>query len=452
MTISTIILAAGKGTRMKSNKAKVLHKLAGKPMLQRVVESVSDFNSKVTVVYGHDGEQVKRSLEKFDVSWAEQVEQLGTGHAVQQAAGQIKDNDTVLILYGDVPLIKKETLSQMIKDVDDSSMSLLTVTLESPTGYGRIVRESNLVTKIVEEKDASEQQKQIREVNTGIMAVNGRLLKEWLGDLKSDNAQSEYYLTDIIEMAVNSGVMVNTVQPQNIFEVEGVNSKIQLNQLERHFQQQKAIQLMEAGVTLADKSRIDIRGKLTITGADVFIDVNNVFEGNNSLGANVHIGPNCSLQNVILGDNVVIKANSVLEDCVVAENCSIGPFARLRPGAILAKNAHIGNFVEVKKTTIGEGSKISHLSYIGDAEIGKGVNIGAGTITCNYDGVNKHKTKINDGAFIGSGTQLVAPVVVGIGATLGAGTTLSKDASAEALTVTRAKQVTITGWKKPTKD
>ncbi|OUR86201.1 UDP-N-acetylglucosamine diphosphorylase/glucosamine-1-phosphate N-acetyltransferase [Cycloclasticus sp. 44_32_T64] len=451
MNIKTIILAAGKGTRMKSTKAKVLHKIAGKPMLQHVVESVADLNSNTVVVYGHDGEQVKQAHSQFDITWVEQVEQLGTGHAVKQAADYIHHDDIVLILYGDVPLLKKKTLAEMIENIDNSAMSLLTVTLEDPTGYGRIVRVGGKVTKIVEQKDASVAELLIDEVNTGIMAVNGELLRGWLDKLNNNNAQAEYYLTDIIEMAVNDGIYINTVQPENEFEVQGVNSKLQLNELERHYQLIKADELMDLGVTLADKARIDVRGELNLTGTDIYIDINNVFEGCVSIGSDVHIGPNCVIQNAVISDGVVIKANSVLEDCVVGKGSTVGPFARLRPGAELAKNVHIGNFVEVKKTTVGDGSKINHLSYIGDAQVGKNVNIGAGTITCNYDGVNKHKTDIEDGAFIGSGTQLVAPITIGSGATLGAGTTLSKNAPADALTVTRAKQITLNGWKKPTK-
>lgn len=451
MNIKTIVLAAGKGTRMKSDKAKVLHKIAGKAMLQHVVESVEPLKSDVVVVYGHDGEQVKETHSHFDISWVEQAEQLGTGHAVRQAAGQILADDIVLILYGDVPLIKSNTLSKMVEAVDDSSMSLLTVTLENPAGYGRIVRTNHQVSRIVEQKDASETELLIDEVNTGIMGVSGGHLVSWLNKLNNNNAQEEYYLTDIIEMAVNEGVLVNTVQPEDEFEVQGVNSKSQLNELERHYQHQRAEDLMSQGVTLADSARIDIRGELVLTGKDVYIDINNVFEGHVSLGSHVHIGPNCVIENTVIADGVVIKANSVLENCVVGKNSTIGPFARLRPGAELANGVHIGNFVEVKKTAIGEGSKVNHLSYIGDAEIGKGVNVGAGTITCNYDGVNKHKTEIKDRAFIGSGTQLVAPITVGEGATLGAGTTLSKDAPDDALTVTRAKQITLNGWKKPTK-
>ena len=451
MNIKTVILAAGKGTRMVSEKAKVLHKIAGKPMLQRVIESAEALNSKVLVVYGHDGEQVKQSHSMFNISWVEQTEQLGTGHAVMQVSPLIEDNDIALILYGDVPLIKTDTLKQMVDSVSNQSMSLLTVQLENPTGYGRIVRVNNKVTKIVEQKDASEAELLIDEVNTGIMAVKGVRLTQWLDRLDNKNAQGEYYLTDIIEMAVNEGVLIETIQPDNEYEVQGVNSKVQLNELEREYQRLKALELMSLGVTLADKARIDIRGDITLTGCDVYIDVNNVFEGDVSLGKNVHIGPNCVIQNAVISDDVVIKANSVLENCSVGKNSIIGPFARLRPGTELANDIRIGNFVEIKKTIVGEGSKVSHLSYIGDAVIGTGVNIGAGTITCNYDGVNKHKTEIKDGAFIGSGTQLVAPITVGAEATLGAGTTLSKDAPSDALTVTRAKQITLKGWVKPVK-
>ncbi|MEO1889779.1 MAG: bifunctional UDP-N-acetylglucosamine diphosphorylase/glucosamine-1-phosphate N-acetyltransferase GlmU [Cycloclasticus sp.] len=452
MNIKTIILAAGKGTRMKSNKAKVLHKIAGKPMLQRVVESVDDLAGDVIVVYGHDGEQVQQTLQGLEITWVEQNKQLGTGHAVQQAMPLVKQDDTVLILYGDVPLIKAETLKKMVSTLSHKTLSLLTVKLSDPTGYGRIVRSNDNICKIVEQKDATKEELLINEVNTGMMAVNGGLLAGWLSALKNDNTQNEYYLTDVIEMAVNDGVQVNAFHPEDEYEVQGVNSKSQLNQLERHYQGKLAERLMDEGATLADKSRLDVRGNLHLKGLDTFIDINNVFEGDVSLGENVIIGPNCVIRNAVIGSNTVIKANSVLEDCIVGNDCNVGPFARLRPGTELGHGSMVGNFVEVKKSRVGEGSKISHLSYIGDADIGKGVNIGAGTITCNYDGVNKFKTVIEDGAFIGSGTQLVAPVTVGKGATLGAGTTLSKDAPADTLTVTRAKQLTLKSWKKPTKE
>jgi len=452
MDIKTIILAAGKGTRMRSNKAKVLHKIADKPMLQRVVESVDDLGGDVIVVYGHDGEQVKSSLSSLELSWVEQAEQLGTGHAVQQAIKYINKGDIALILYGDVPLIKKSTLANMVRGIDKSNMSLLTVNLDNPTGYGRIVRSNGSIQKIVEQKDATDLELEITEVNTGIMAVNGELLASWLSALKSDNAQNEYYLTDIIEMAVKEGVSVNAVHPSNEQEVQGVNSKSQLNELERHYQRGVAEELMNKGATLADASRIDVRGEVVLKGVDIYIDCNVIFEGNVELGENVTIGANCHITNAVIQDNAQIKPNSVLENCVIGSNCSIGPFARIRPGTVLADNAHVGNFVEIKKSNVGEGSKISHLSYIGDAEIGSKVNIGAGTITCNYDGVNKFKTVIEDDVFIGSDTQLVAPVTVRKGASIGAGTTLTKEAPENALTLSRSKQITLKGWKKPTKD
>ncbi|ORU92295.1 MAG: bifunctional N-acetylglucosamine-1-phosphate uridyltransferase/glucosamine-1-phosphate acetyltransferase [Cycloclasticus sp. symbiont of Bathymodiolus heckerae] len=452
MDIKTIILAAGKGTRMGSNRAKVLHKIAGKPMLQRAVESVEDLDGEVIVVFGHDGEQVKESLAPFDISWVEQAEQLGTGHAVQQGIDEVKDDDTVLILYGDVPLIKKSTLAKMVSGVDKTSMSLLTVNLENPTGYGRIVRSESGIQKIVEQKDATVLELEIAEVNTGIMAVNGGLLVKWLSALKSDNAQNEYYLTDIIEMAVNDGVSIKAVHPQCEEEVQGVNSKSQLNKLERHFQNETAEWLMDEGAILGDASRIDVRGNLVLKGLDVYIDCNVIFEGHVELGENVVIGANSIITDTIIHKNAHIKPNSVLENCVIGSNCTVGPFARIRPGTVLADSAHVGNFVEIKKSNVGEGSKISHLSYIGDAEIGSKVNIGAGTITCNYDGVNKFKTVIEDDVFIGSGTQLVAPVTVRKGASIGAGTTLTKEAPEHALTLSRSKQMTLKGWKKPTKD
>lgn len=452
MKIKTIILAAGQGTRMKSQKAKVLHKIAGKSMLRRVVETSQELQSEIIVVYGRGGEQVKQSLADLPIKWVQQEEPLGTGHAVQQAISQVSQDEVALILYGDVPLIRSETLGKIIEGLSDESLSLLTVKLRDPTGYGRIKRTDGVVEKIVEQKDANETELAINEVNTGIMAVNGGALATWLSALKNNNSQNEYYLTDVIEMAAKQGVPINTFHPHDAFEVEGVNSKQQLHALERHYQMQQAESLMAAGVTLADKNRIDIRGDLNITGGDVFIDVNNVFEGSVSLGEGVEVGPNCVIKDATVGANTVIKANSVLEDCTIGSNVSVGPFARIRPGTVLENSARVGNFVEIKKTTVGEGSKVSHLSYIGDAEVGKGVNIGAGTITCNYDGINKLKTIIEDGAFIGSGTQLVAPVTIGAGATIGAGTTLSKDAPEDTLTVTRAKQITLEGWKKPTKE
>jgi bifunctional UDP-N-acetylglucosamine pyrophosphorylase/glucosamine-1-phosphate N-acetyltransferase len=452
MALKTIILAAGKGTRMKSNLPKVLHPVAGKPMLHHVVEAASSLGGDITIVYGHGGDQVKDKSTQINLKWAEQVEQLGTGHAVQQAQSSIEDDDTVLILYGDVPLTNPQTLKKLVSKSSKHVLALLTVKLDKPTGYGRIIRQNNNVERIVEQKDASEAELLVTEVNTGILAVNGQHLKSWLSKLQSNNAQGEFYLTDIIEMAVNDGVLVETVSPDSEFEVMGVNSKRELNIVERHYQKTQAEALMDMGVTLADANRIDIRGELDIQGTDIYIDVNCVFEGKVTLGSHVNIAANCNMTNTMLADGVTVKPNSVLEDCRVGENSSIGPYARLRPGAVLNKNVHVGNFVEIKKTNVGDGSKISHLSYIGDAEIGKAVNIGAGTITCNYDGVSKFKTIIEDDVFIGSDTQLVAPVVVKKGATIGAGTTLTKTAPEGELTLSRAKQITLKGWKKPTKD
>lgn len=452
MSIKTVILAAGKGTRMRSNKAKVLHELAGKSMLKRVIESVDDFGSDVIVVYGHDAEQVTKSLDNMAVTCVEQAEQLGTGHAVQQAIPHINSDDTVLILYGDVPLIKKETLAMMIEEINQDEMSLLTVKLDEPSGYGRIVRVAGSISKIVEQKDASTSELEINEVNTGIMAVNGGQITKWLSALENNNAQNEYYLTDIIEMAVNEGVSIKAVHPKNEQEVQGVNSKSQLNELERFYQKSLAVQLMDQGATLADVSRIDVRGDVALTGLDVYIDCNVIFEGKVEVGTGTSIGANCVITNSIIKDNVIIKPNSVLEDCIIGSNSTVGPFARIRPGTELSNETHVGNFVEIKKTHLGKGSKVSHLSYIGDAEVGKNVNIGAGTITCNYDGVNKFKTIIEDDVFIGSDTQLVAPVTVKKGASIGAGTTLTKEAPENSLTLSRSKQVTLKGWKKPTKD
>jgi len=452
MTIKTIILAAGKGSRMKSKVPKVLHKLAGKPMLQWVVEAAKGLGSETIVVYGHGGEQVKESLPSFEISWVEQVEQLGTGHAVQQASGDIKADDTVLILYGDVPLINQTTLQQMLSACDDKTMSLLTVELNDPTGYGRIVRQSTEVEKIVEQKDANAEELLITEVNTGILALKGALLTTCLAALKNDNAQQEYYLTDIIEMAVNAGVRIDTIQPANEFEVQGVNSTSQLNQLERYQQGLYAEFVMQQGVTLADAARFDLRGEVTELGTDIFIDCNVILAGKISLGSNVSIAANCVITNAVIEDNVSIKAHSVLDDCHIGAGSDVGPFARIRPGTKLGCDTKVGNFVEMKKTTLGDGSKVSHLSYIGDADIGKEVNIGAGTITCNYDGVNKYKTTIADGAFIGSDTQLVAPVSVGENATIAAGTTLTKDAPDGVLTLSRAKQMTLKNWKRSNKE
>jgi bifunctional UDP-N-acetylglucosamine pyrophosphorylase / glucosamine-1-phosphate N-acetyltransferase len=453
MNIKTLILAAGQGTRMRSKLPKVLHNIADRPLLQHVFDTANQLeNNEIFVIYGHGGEWVKNQLAQLNATWIEQAQQLGTGHAVQQAQDHINDDDIVLVLYGDVPLLKKDTLERLLADVSKHSLALLTVELANPAGYGRIVRDQqHRIIKIVEQKDANEAEQKICEVNTGILATQGHQLKNWLSRLQNHNAQKEYYLTDIIEMAVNDGLSVISSHPHNEDEVLGVNNRQQLAHLERVFQLEQAHKLMELGVTLRDPARIDVRGKFLELGQDIEIDVNVIFEGNNRLADNVKIGANCVIKNSTLAENVEILPNSVIEDAVIGANSRIGPFARIRPETQLAENVHIGNFVEVKKSTVGTGSKINHLSYIGDSLVGCGVNIGAGTITCNYDGVNKFQTVIEDGAFIGSDTQLVAPVRVGKNATIGAGSTITKDTPDAQLTLSRAKQVSIPGWQRPVK-
>jgi bifunctional UDP-N-acetylglucosamine pyrophosphorylase/glucosamine-1-phosphate N-acetyltransferase len=453
MSIKTIILAAGQGTRMRSSRSKVLHEIANKALLQHVYEtSLSIENNSIYIIYGHGGETVKQSLSHLDATWIEQKQQLGTGHAVQQAIHHVDDPDTVLILYGDVPLLKASTLNTLLHKVSLSSLALLTVHLDDPTGYGRIVRDKDhAVVKIVEQKDANEVELQIKEGNTGILACKGSQLKQWLARLSNNNAQNEYYLTDIIEMAVDDGLSVETTQAGSQEEVLGVNNRNQLAHLERAYQLQQAQALMEQGVTLRDPSRLDVRGCFVELGQDIDIDINVIFEGENRIGSFVKIGPNCVIKNATIAEGVEILANSVIEDAVIGAGSRIGPFARLRPQTQLAQHVHIGNFVEIKKTSVAEGSKINHLSYIGDSEIGSKVNVGAGTITCNYDGVNKFKTIIEDGAFIGSDTQLVAPVTVGKNATIGAGSTITKDTPADQLTLSRVKQISIESWQRPTK-
>ena len=453
MKITTIILAAGKGTRMCSDLPKVLHKIANRPLLRHVYDMSYQLNNNaIKIVYGHGANLVRKVLADIDVSWVEQKQQLGTGHAVQQVSDQISDSDIVLILYGDVPLLKLATVKGLLANVSDKTLALLTVKLKNPTGYGRIVRDSSgKVTKIVEEKDASITEKEIVEGNTGIMAVEGNKLKKWLNQLSNDNAQGEYYLTDIIEMAVADQITIITTQPESVDEVLGVNNRIQLSHLERVYQQEQAIMLMERGVTLMDPARFDLRGTIVKLGIDIVCDVNVIIEGENSIGNNVIIGANTHIKNSIIGDNVEILANCIIENSVVGQGSKIGPYARLRPETVLAENVHIGNFVELKKSTVASFSKINHLSYIGDATVGAQVNIGAGTITCNYDGVNKFRTIIEDGAFIGSDTQLIAPVTVGKNATIGAGSTITRDSPENQLTLSRAKQMTLAGWKRPVK-
>ncbi len=453
--LNIVILAAGQGKRMQSNRPKVLHTIAGRSMLAHVSDRARALAAEnIVVVVGHGAEQVQQAfVAQHDLQFAIQQPQLGTGHAVLQAVAQLKEDgrdDVTIVLYGDVPLVQTTSL-QALLDARGQGLAVLTELLADPTGYGRIVRDAQgRVCAIVEHKDASPEQRAIHEVNTGILAAPTAQLKTWLAKLTNNNAQGEYYLTDIIGMAVSEGLAVNVAHPGAAYETLGVNSRAQQAQLERLWQLELARRQLDAGVTLADPARLDVRGQLSCD-QDVFIDVGCVFEGNVSLGAGVHVGAHCVLRDVTIGAGTRIEPFSHLEQAVVGAEAKIGPYARLRPGAALADRTHVGNFVEIKNARIGVDSKANHLAYIGDADIGDRVNIGAGTITCNYDGVNKHRTTIEDDAFIGSDTQLVAPVRVGRGATLGAGTTLTRDAPAEKLTVSRAKQLTIEGWTRPVK-
>ncbi|AIY64185.1 bifunctional UDP-N-acetylglucosamine diphosphorylase/glucosamine-1-phosphate N-acetyltransferase GlmU [Pseudoalteromonas piratica] len=451
MALTTVILAAGKGTRMRSKLPKVLHPVANKPMVQHVIDNALSLGAKTTnLVYGHGGELLQEHLAHNDVNWVLQAEQLGTGHAVAQAKEHIANDDTVLILYGDVPLTKKSTLEALLAATPNQGLAILTVDLDDPTGYGRIERKDGNIVGIVEQKDANPEQLKITEINSGIMAVNGGLLRDWLGRLSNNNAQGEYYLTDIVAMAHADGVEITSAQPSDLMEVEGANNRVQLAALERAYQAWQAEELMLNGASLADPARIDVRGEVA-TGQDVQIDVNVIFEGKVVIGNDVVIGPNCVLKDCEIGDGVVIKANSIVEEAKVAAKCTLGPFARLRPGAVMEEDSHIGNFVEMKKTRLGKGSKANHLTYLGDTEVGEKVNIGAGTITCNYDGVNKSKTIIGDNAFIGSNSSLVAPVEIGQTATIGAGSVVTANVAEQQLAVSRAKQRNIDGWQRPVK-
>ncbi len=452
MPVHSVILAAGQGTRMKSSRPKVLQTLAGQSLLSHVINrQARAVSSDIHVVYGHAGEQVKAAFaQDVDLHWVEQTEQLGTGHAVAQALPDIADDATVLVLYGDVPLVPAATLSALCQRASEGALAILTVNLPDPSGYGRILREQREIRGIVEHKDATAAQLEITEVNTGLLAAPIGPLRRWIAALSSDNAQGEYYLTDCVAAAVADGLAVESVSAAAEADVAGVNNRQQLAALERAFQLQQAEQMMAQGLQLMDPQRFDLRGQLSF-GQDCLIDVNAVLEGQVVLGDRVQIGPNCQLKNCQIGADTQIHANSVLEEAQVAEHCTVGPFARLRPGTQLASRAKVGNFVETKKVEVGEGSKINHLSYVGDAKLGRDVNVGAGTITCNYDGVNKHLTEIGDGAFIGSDAALVAPVKIGAGATIGAGSVISRDAPADKLTVARGRQMTIDRWQRPSK-
>ncbi|GAA0854670.1 bifunctional UDP-N-acetylglucosamine diphosphorylase/glucosamine-1-phosphate N-acetyltransferase GlmU [Aliiglaciecola litoralis] len=451
MTFSVVILAAGKGTRMKSQLPKVLHPIAEKPMVQHIIDTVKTLGAEnIHLIYGHGGEQLKQTLAHNDLNWCLQAEQLGTGHAVQQAAPHIQDDEDVLILVGDAPLIKASTLQQLIDVKKQSDLALLTVKLDDPTGMGRIIREGENVKAIVEHKDASLVQREIKEINTGMMIMGGADLKRWLSALKSDNAQGEFYLTDVIEMAANEGKIIKASHPSSAVEVEGINNRKQLAMIERAYQIEKAQQLLMEGLYIIDPNRFDLRGSIEF-GEDCSIDVNVIVKGRVVLGNNVQIGPNCILIDCEIGDGSVIEANSVIEQAIIHQHCTVGPFGRLRPGAVMHDKSKVGNFVEMKKTILGKGSKANHLSYLGDTEVGVGANIGAGTITCNYDGVNKSRTIIGDGAFIGSNSSLVAPVKVGVNATVGAGSVLTKDLDDEHLGIARSKQRNIQGWERPVK-
>lgn len=452
MNATVCVLAAGKGTRMRSALPKVLHPLAGKPLISHVLSAARGFSTTPpVVVFGHGGQQLKAALASQPIQWIEQREQLGTGHAVAQALPALPRDMPVLILFGDVPLISEKTLRALLEAARDSGFALLTACLAEPAGYGRIVRDADgKIRRIVEHKDASPSQLGINEINTGIMVIKGAYLHQWLPQLANNNAQGEYYLTDCVERAVAEGIEIAGVLAQSETEITGVNDRVQLATLERAFQLARASELMRAGVSLADPARFDLRGELTC-GSDSFIDVNCVFEGKVSLGAGVRIGANCLIANSTLADGVHVLPNSLIEGAIIGADARIGPFARIRPDTELAAGVHIGNFVEIKKSRLGENSKANHLAYVGDAEIGRNVNVGAGTITCNYDGAAKHKTVIGDDVFIGSDTQLVAPVTVGRGVTIGAGTTVTDDVEPDRLVISRVRQKAIAGWKRPVK-
>ncbi len=453
MSLQVVILAAGQGKRMQSHLPKVLHAIAGRALISHVVETVNTLKSphEPIVIFGHEGERLRAALPDLNVKWVLQEKQAGTGHAVLQAIPFIQDDAHVLILCGDVPLISANTLTHLIEKTPKNGLGLLTAVLNQPYGYGRILRNADgQVISIVEERDANEAEKAIQEINTGIYYVPARYLSEWLPQLGNQNHQGEFYLTDIISFAVKAGLPIQTAQPASLFEIRGVNDRMQLAELEREYQRNQAKQLMSAGVTLRDPARLDIRGEVQV-GKDTIIDVNVVLEGKISIGEGCNIGANVILKDCQLANHVEIKPNTMIEGASIASHAVIGPFARIRPETIIEESAHIGNFVEIKKSKIGAGTKVNHLSYVGDALIGVKVNVGAGTITCNYDGANKHQTIIDDHAFIGSCTQLVAPVHIGAGATIGAGSTITQDAPANQLTLSRTPQRSIAGWERPKK-
>lgn len=452
MALSIVILAAGQGTRMRSARPKVLHEVGGRPMLARVVDVARALQpDAIHVVHGHAGDVVRAAIPDDDLHWVLQAEQLGTGHAVEQALAAIPDGHRVLVLCADVPLLRLASLETLIRATGDDA-GLLAVRLDDPSGYGRVLRDAaGDVAAIVEEKDADEEQRRVAEVNTGVMCLPATALRRWLAGIDRDNAQGELYLTDVIALARRDGVRIHRVLSDDPLEVQGVNNRVQLAAVERAWQRRIAERLMVEGATLADPARIDIRGEL-VCGQDVFLDVGCVFDGRVEIGDDVRIGAHCIISDSRIEAGARIAPHSVVDGAVIAGDCRVGPFARLRPGTVLARAAHVGNFVETKNARVGDGSKINHLSYVGDADVGANVNIGAGTITCNYDGANKHRTVIGDNVFIGSGTQLIAPVTVGRGATIGAGTTLRDDAPPEALTLSRDETKSVDGWRRPRKD
>ena len=450
--VNFVILAAGKGTRMRSSLPKVLHKLSGRSMLGHVVAAVESLGkAKKIIVTGHGAEQVEQQFKSPTTIFTQQKEQLGTGHAVHMAVPELCSDAVVIVLYGDVPLIRPATIQKILAVVTESTMGLLTINLDQPTGYGRIVRNTKGdITEIIEQKDASVEQLKITEVNTGVLALQSSQLSDWLPKITNNNAQGEYYLTDLVAIAREAGVEIISVNPESATEVEGVNNRVQLSQLERAHQRQLAEVLMESGTSLADPARFDQRGDLS-AGTDNFIDINCVFNGSVTIGSNVSIGANCQISDSTIGDGVSILPNTIIESSVVGDRAVVGPFARLRPGTKMESDTKVGNFVETKKTLVGKGSKINHLSYVGDAQLGENVNIGAGTITCNYDGVSKHKTDLGDGVFVGSNSTLVAPIKVDKGGFIAAGSTVTTEVPSDSLAVGRAKQRNIKGWKRPTK-